>query len=354
MKGSFDGREYEVVGRAVFTMVEEGVTYTWDEWQLVAADGAVFYLEYDEGRWKRTERFTPAHPLTLGQAALLKPGATVKLDDRAALVSQVSTATVRHVEGEFTYAVRVGDWHHYLDAGQGNRVYSVEWTEEEISFYRGEMLSHRQVYVAFSLYGELAALDAQEQRVASRRWFGVVCLAAGVLAFFGWIEALSPGRVVGQGVAHIQYVPEAGLRHGPFPLNTADRVHRLRISANLRESSAWVGATVEAEDAREMLGVQRDMWDESGYDSDGHWHESDLEAQTDFVPAQAGRYFVRLYAEPDSRSARGGQAQFALYSGVLYPWYLLWYSLLAFLIGTLFLLSGSSVQGSLKESLASD
>src|SRR3712207_7789962 len=55
---SYHGREYEVTGRLVYSMEEEGVTYTWDEWQLVAADGDVLYLEHDEGKWKRSEEHT--------------------------------------------------------------------------------------------------------------------------------------------------------------------------------------------------------------------------------------------------------------------------------------------------------
>jgi len=36
------------------------------------------------------------------------------------------------------------------------------------------------------------------------------------------------------------------------------------------------------------------MWDESGTDSDGAWHESDLNTSTSFVLVKPGNYFVRV------------------------------------------------------------
>jgi hypothetical protein len=37
-----------------------------------------------------------------------------------------------------------------------------------------------------------------------------------------------------------------------------------------------------------------DFWDEEGYDSDGYWHESDIDGDKDFVLDDAGRYFIYL------------------------------------------------------------
>jgi hypothetical protein len=366
MKGQFQGKEYEIIGRVVFSMVEEGETYYWNEFQLLAPDGDVRYLEFDEGHWKISEPFIPKTPLSPSEARKLSAGDLVAPEGSPVNVTQVAQATVRHIEGELTYRAMLGDKSMYLDAGSGTRVYSMEWTEDEVSYYRGERLTERQVLVMFGRYEEIAALEAQERRLASRRRFALVCLFAGFLAFLGWINALTPGRVVGQGSAAIAQIPDDGIRFGPIPVKQTSRVHRLRVGASLREEAAWVGAAIETPAQQELFGVARDMWDESGYDSDGAWHESDLQAQTDFVPAQAGEYYVRLYSEPEGRTGTGyssspgrtftssGSASFELQEGVLYPWYLLWYSLLAFLIGGIYLLAGSpSMRQSIGEAMQS-
>lgn len=372
MKGQFQGKEYEITGRVVFSMVEEGETYFWNEFHLLAPDGDVRYLEYDEGHWKISEPFTPEKPFPPAAAAQIPVGTAISFDNRSATVTQRAQSTIRHVEGELTYRAMLGDQAMFLDAGTGLDVYSMEWTEDEVSYYHGKRLTERQVLTMFGLYAEIAALDAAERRLASHRTFAVVCLFAGFLAFLGWINALTPGRIVGKGGAAIAQIPDDGIRFGPMPVQRTDRVHRLRIDASLREEAAWVGATIETPTEQELFGVARDMWDESGYDSDGAWHESDLHAQTDFVPAQAGQYFVRLYSEPEGRTGTSssagmqfsrslgraftssGSASFELQEGVLYPWYLLWYSLIAFVVGGCYLLAGSpSMRQSLGQALTS-
>jgi hypothetical protein len=342
MRGMLRGREYEVIGRLVFSMQEEGETYTWDEWQLLAPDGHVLYLEHDEGAWKLSEPFVPREPIGPATAGAVPIGATLQMDDRfSARVQQRATATLRHVEGELTYAAAVGGQHQYLDLQGVRYVYSVQWTADEIEFYRGEPLAYRQVLVMVNLRQELAKLDAEERRGASQRVFALVCLTAAIVALCGWVLSTRSGRLLGQGRASIAQIPTDGLRFGPYPLIAASRVHRLRVSAQLHEASSWVGAVLEEPGERETLSVDQEMWDESGYDSDGSWHEWVLQAQSDFVPPGPGGYFVRLYAEPEGPTARVGTAAFELYEGVLYPVYLAWYCVAAFVLSAVFFLKSS-------------
>lgn len=341
------GREYEVIGRMVFSMQEAGESYTWDEWQLLAADGHVLYLEHDEGHWKLMEPFVPQDPIGPATAAAAPIGGQVPFDGETARVLQRAKSTLCHVEGELTHAATVGDQRHYLDLGSLKHAYAVEWNDDEIEFYRGVHVPYRQVLIAFNLRDELKAIEAAEQRARSQKRFALVCLLAAIVATAGWVLSTAPGRVVGRGSAALARIPDDGLRFGPFPLSMTNRVYRMQIQATLREASAWVAAAIETPGEQEMLSVQNDMWDESGYDSDGPWHEGALDARTDFVPAQAGNYFVRLYAEPEAgatgstSAAAGGRASFALYEGVLYPWYLAWFCLATWLLAAIFFLVSS-------------
>jgi hypothetical protein len=348
MRAMIRGREYEVIGRMVYSMVEEGATYTWDEWQLLAADGHVLYLEYDEGHWKLMEPFVPKSPIGPATASSVPMGATLPLDDEPARVVQRARSALCHVEGELTFAATVGAQRQYLDLASLKRVYAVEWDEEEIEFYRGEHLPYRQVLVAFNLRDALRAIEAAEERQAAQRLFALICLTSAIVAMCGWALATRPGRLVGQGQSAIAQIPDDGIRYGPYTLALTNRVYRLRIAASLREASAWVAAAIESPDEVEMMSVSHDMWDESGYDSDGYWHEWVLHAQTDFTPVRPGNYFVRLYAEHEGRAARAasrqaepGSAAFELYEGVLYPWYLAWYSIGSLVLAVAFFLISS-------------
>lgn len=335
MKAKFGGKEYELIGRVVFSTVEEGETYYWNEFQLLSADGDCFFLEYDEGQWKQMESFVPQTPIGPQEANGLRIGSSLSLDNTPCTVTHQGVSTIRFIQGELTYAAKVGDQRHYLDAKSVNRVYSVEWNEDEIEFYKGRFLSERQVLVAFDLRKQVAALDRAEKIRASRNLFAAACLLMAILAFLFWAVSLSGGATVSKGSVPIDSVSADGVRFGPITLNPGQRIHRLVIWGNMREASAWVAGVLETADGTELIGTQRDFWDESGYD-DGYWHEWDLRAQTDFVVKQPGPYFIRLYTEKDPSRGTFQNVGYELKGGVLYPHYLMTFGIVALLVSVLF------------------
>jgi len=353
MKARVKGTEYELTGRIVLGMVEEGVTYYWNEFELISADGDCLFLEYDEGRWKLMETFVPKHPIGPDEAARLRRGSRLSLEDDVTIVTEINRATVHFVQGELTYAATVGDRVTYLDAGYGNEFYTVEWSEDEIEFYRGRMLSDREVLIAFGLRKELAALEAIAHRQRSQRIFAAVCLFLSLVAFIGWGVSLGGGTVVSHGEIPLTSITADGARFGPVNLNSG--VHRLVIHASMTQASAWVAGILESEDEIELVGTQRDLWDESGYDSEGAWHEWDLRSQSDFVIKQPGRYYVRLYAEPDTPYGSYGNVGYELRRGVIYPVYLLTYAIGALIVSLIvFCISSPETLKKLAESANDD
>jgi hypothetical protein len=147
------------------------------------------------------------------------------------------------------------------------------------------------------------------------------------------------------GMVTVRPNDEEGTRFGPFRLTAKDRVHRLHIQGNMREQSNWVQAVLEDENQVQLFETQRDMWDESGYDSDGAWHESDLSASTDFVLKTPGNYYIRMYTEPDPATAGRGEASasFTIRQEVLYPVYLGFFGFIALIIGIIWLIKSSAV-----------
>jgi len=337
MKGVFGGKEYQIIGRVVYSMVEEGKTYYWDEFQLLAADGDCLYLEYDEGQWKAMERFTPTHPIGPQEAFQLAEGSYLSLEGGLSTVTDIAAARVCHVQGETAYPVQASDELNYLDASTLNRFYTVEWTGDEIEFYRGRLLSEREVFHHFNLKAQIAALDATEGRRRSQKVFALVCLILAVLSFILWGISLTGGKRVSQASVPVASVPQPdGLRLGPITLDPGMHVHRLIIRGLMKDASAWVAGVLETTDGTELIGTQRDFWDESGYDSEGYWHEADLRAQTDFVVKQPNPYYIHLYAEPDTPSALSQTIGYELRGGVIYPAYFLHYGVLTLILSIIF------------------
>ncbi len=330
MKGRFLGKDYELIGRMVFGMREEGVTYYWHEFQMVAADGDVFFLEYevDEGQtlWKTSRSFTPTHPLDPLEATRLSVGSHIRLEESSARVTQdATTATLFLVEGELTYAAQAGDKYSYIEAVYGNGFYVVEWKPDEVEFYQGHHLSYQEVLEAFALQEALARYHAAQTRQRSRGWFAGACVLVAILAFVGYGVARISGTEVAKGSTSISRVdPVKGY---DFPqvitLGPSDRVLRLELQASMRQTSAWIIGVLISEDGNELVGLGEEFWDEVGVDSDGRWHEWDLQARSSFRITEPGNYRVRVYIQKDRPQASYGSVGYRLYAHALYPRYLM-------------------------------
>jgi hypothetical protein len=335
MTGLWRGQEYTLTGRIVYRMVEEGEVSYWQEFELIGADGHVLFLEYDEGQWKLMESFVPQRPVGPHELVAYRVGSSLNLEGCAARVTELCEAAVHFAEGELTFAPNENETVHFVDARRLGTDYSVEWTTERVEFYRGRPLSEREVLGLFNLRAEIAALDVLLRKRRARQLFGGYALALSLFAFIAGTAALTSGRVVNETTVPLESVSKEGVRFQIGRLDPGKHIHRLRISGAMTEASAWVAGVLEAADGTELIGTQRDFWDESGTDSDGYWHESDLSAQTDFVVRNPGPYSVRLYVERDASRGSFRNVGYRLLEGVLYPGYYFTYAVVALLIAVL-------------------
>jgi hypothetical protein len=329
------GQEYTLTGRIVFRMVEEGEVSYWHEFELISADGHVLFLELDEGKWKMMESFVPQRPIGPVEAIGYRVGSTLNLDGTSARVTEICEAGLHFAEGELTFSPDPSETVHFVDARASNQNYAVEWTTERVEFYRGRPLAEREVLSLFNLREQITKLDALLRRRKARQTFAVVAVALSLFAFIAGAAALNSGKVVSQSAVPIGSVNDDGVRFRIGRLDPRKHIHRLTISGSMSEASAWVAGVLETEDGTELIGTQRDFWDESGYD-EGHWHESDLNAKTDFVVRKPGPYFLRLYVERDASRGSFQNVGFRLHEGVLYPSYYFIYGGIVLVIAVLF------------------
>jgi hypothetical protein len=247
----------------------------------------------------------------------------------------VCEAAVHYAEGELTFSPDPSETVHFVDARTLAGHYAVEWTTDRVEFYRGRPLSEREVLSLFNLREQITVLDALVRKRRTRQLFASFALALSLFAFIAGAAALSSGRVISQSAVPIESVSADGVRFRLPLLDPGKHIHRLAISGSMHEASAWVAGVLEAGDGTELVGTQRDFWDESGYD-EGYWHESDLSAQTDFVARSRGPYFLRLYVERDTARGSFQNVGYRLMEGVLYPSYFFTYAVIVLLIALLF------------------
>jgi hypothetical protein len=157
MTGVFNGRTYRVKGRSVVGIVEGGVIYCWNEFNMVADDGGFATLVYEEtqdGRhWRWFELFEPRTSITAEEAALKRADDLVVIDSVAMHVTRVDHSRVYHVEGEPPEGEHSGSVADYFNAEARGELFVVSWTGDEVEFYRGRNLSSGMVASAFNLRG---------------------------------------------------------------------------------------------------------------------------------------------------------------------------------------------------------
>ena len=340
MKASYGGREYRLVARTVLSVEEEGETYYWQEFDLLAEDGSCLYLEHDEGNWKLITPFEPRQPLRPDQVAALSPGGTAFFEGKPLTVTKRGTGTVREVTGKPVHGARPGEIRPYVEFGAGNDLFSVESGEDGVDHYQLRHIDYRNVLSAFGLHEEIARLDSLEHKRGSQKLFAGVCLVLALLAFVGWMISGASGRVVSRESVPATQVGADGARFGPFTLDPKNRVHRLIVHGAMSQTSAWVAGVLERADGAELIDAQGDLWDEVGYDEDGRWHESKLRSHRDFIITQPGSYYVRLMVEREGTGIPHSVG-YELREGMIYPTYLAIYGFVALGLSLLFFVLGS-------------
>lgn len=148
MSGQLAGRHYMVLGRVVVATPDG---YDWQEFHLGTTAGDEAVLVYERGDWKLFTFFEPAKGIAAREAALLRADEVVTLDERTFVISYVGRSRVLHVEGTPPEGVDEDDRAAFFNAeGYGVQVV-VSWTGDEVEYYEGRDLDHREVERAFGL-----------------------------------------------------------------------------------------------------------------------------------------------------------------------------------------------------------
>ncbi|HEX9118171.1 MAG TPA: DUF4178 domain-containing protein [Anaerolineae bacterium] len=176
-QGEIEGETYEVIGRVRYRDPEG---YPWDEWLILSAAGAYRWLsDSEEEGLTFWESFTPETPVDVQG---LEAGVSVNLTGRPERIRAKGDARIDYLEGELTWKAKVGDTMNYAEGEGAQELHSIEWTTDEVEFYRGHKLDRRAVEKAFGI--EAAPLAAGLAPGAGRRGCGCSQIMFVVLVVF--------------------------------------------------------------------------------------------------------------------------------------------------------------------------
>lgn len=216
MSGLLRGRRYTVRGWVGFSVVVDGETYYWTEFNVADERGLAATLVFEETEdgptWKWFTLLEPRRPLTIAEAAAKRAGDTVEYEGRQIPITLVSESHAVEVEGEAPGGVLRGEVARYFNADAGQqRLFVATWVGEKLEFYIGQTIGRRLVEDAFGLpraksFNENFS-SANPVENDSAEWDGLKT-GLGVLALIGFFV----WRIIGE-----NYDPEPDIRFAAPP-----------------------------------------------------------------------------------------------------------------------------------------
>lgn len=137
--GSIQGQRFSVLGRVRYGDGDA----VWDEWLLGMADGALAWLEEDEGQWI-LGREEPLRGTAPPQSAL-RVGERIVLNGRSVVLTERCTAKVIGVEGELRSAVAPGEIVTFYEGSDGEGIAYLEYASNGVGAGYGRELARREV-----------------------------------------------------------------------------------------------------------------------------------------------------------------------------------------------------------------
>ncbi len=335
LKGDLKDVEYEIIGRIRYQDEEEYEIETWDEWLAISSDGVYHWFVEEEGVIYSYEEYIPESiDLEADSDYIEFEGKRISKEDKGFV------ARIVYAEGELSWEPEIGEPVKQYEFKKDGYNFAIEQYMDEVSITRGERISHKDIIEAFRASDYLEAYQStMDKRMLFKRKSFVYLI--GIILSLGYIlwalfsastvkDIMKNRIVITENVMRIEEGTKAFVSqvlYGPVELSRKNALYEIRVNVDEgvqnfhlewqsyrvmlikeeRLTGALAGKVVYSAKLKNILDeidaldnplesfvFSGDFWDEEGYDSDGYWHESDIDGEMDFVLDDAGRYFIYL------------------------------------------------------------
>jgi hypothetical protein len=315
-RGKLNGVLYQVIGFQQREVQSGEDIFCWDEYLLFNPYQGFRYLTEYQGHWNfvRVMSALPAETRSAGKRAAYVQGRTYRHFD-------TMTAHTAFVLGEFPWQVRFGDSVLDQDFVAPPYMLSSESTDGEITWSLGEYTPGKQIWTAFQLpesppppsgvFANQPSPYAGKTGSSWRTWLWLNVALAAIALFFSFFSA-------NRQVFESDYVFVAGPKtDASFVTPTFELTGRttnveLAIHTDLMDNWAYFNFALINEDTGHTYDFGREV---SYYrDSDGTEGKPNDSVIVPRVPA--GKYYLRVEPEMDSKNMRSMRYQLAIHRDV--------------------------------------
>jgi uncharacterized protein (DUF983 family) len=321
----FDDTVYEVMGRAVYVEIDEGIEYTTHEYVLYNPEAGYLWLEEDHGHYvlSRVVHTRPSMP----SAPTVK--SKVQVGNEMFRVFEIGNVTLRWIDGAFPWKAVVGESTRYTHLIKPPECLDEEITGKEVELFRGRYISREEMRKAVPegvALPEPQGINSSQPFVstwASGLW--QIALAFLVLNALLWCYSMIAEKrtpVLKEQVKAADYSQE--YLSQPFRVDRDRTIMRLEGNSPLNNS--WLALDFGLVDAQER--VISDFGNEASYyhgqDSEGSWTEGSKHFSSYFKVDKAGTYNLLIHGKGGS-GEKGPQLNepldISLVSGVTISWF---------------------------------
>lgn len=298
-RGTLRGEGLEALGFLVRSIEVEGERYPWHE-LLLHGPGGYRWLSVYGGHWLLLR--------PIPSAKVMESSGRARCDGRNFKHFQGGKARYDEIQGEFYWEIRAGESVDTDDFVAPPLLLSVERTEGEVSWSRGEYVPGEEIWKAFALPGRpprrVGVGSAQPNPHAARlgRTWGTAGVALAALLLFAFAVWLLLPR---EEVLALEVPLVEGQVTLSEPFDVAGGPQAVEISAEAAVSQAWVGLDVALihDESGESEAVAFELSHFSGVEDGESWSEGSRRGSAVVGRVPDGRYLLRV--EPQLERGRG-------------------------------------------------
>ena len=91
-----------------------------------------------------------------------------------------------------------------------------------------------------------------------------------------------------------------GAKIGPIKVQNKSEIYKIIVSFKGNNSSTYISGEVLDKDKDTLYEFGKDLWHESGYDSEGYWSESDRKMTAYLTFGEKGVYYIQFRTDENS------------------------------------------------------
>ena len=139
--GELQGKRFRIMGRLRY-QYDAGL---WDEWFLVLENDKPGWLVEDEGEY----RFYVKQTLTSSVLDFddVRVGSTLSIAGHKVFITEKGRARIAGGEGQLAFAIIPGERVNYVDGNSGDKLVSLEYTEDEIELSFGRAVAREDLKI---------------------------------------------------------------------------------------------------------------------------------------------------------------------------------------------------------------